>query len=431
MDRFQQKTMLGFYENELTNRILSFWLPRCLDRQYGGYFNCYNNEGTRRVSTDKYTWSQGRFVWMYSKLALLRSDLFPDAQRERFLRLAQSGVVFLRSHCLMGSDDWRCVFLMDRTGAPKQVGDWPDLDMSIYADCFVIAGLACYSRAAEDAEAYVFARKLYQSAKNRFETGCFKTLPYPLSKGLRAHGVPMIFTNVAVELYRAAERFEPALCEQLREDMRGTARQVLEEFTDENFVVHEVIYEDGSFEPTLLGQHANPGHTLEDMWFIAEAAEILQQDELAEKAASIALKALEIGWDEDCGGLLHYAAPQGGRPCASAGTWDAEPTVRQVLDGWSDKLWWVHSEALYTTLLFYLRTGQEAFWNWHKKVFDYTFSHFPNPNPQVGEWIQILCRDGTPQNKVVALPVKDPYHITRNLALLIELLERQSAHEKV
>ena len=111
--------------------------------------------------------------------ALLRSDLFPDAQRERFLRLAQSGVVFLRSHCLMGSDDWRCVFLMDRTGAPKQVGDWPDLDMSIYADCFVIAGLACYSRAAEDAEAYVFARKLYQSAKNRFETGCFKTLPYP------------------------------------------------------------------------------------------------------------------------------------------------------------------------------------------------------------------------------------------------------------
>lgn len=130
-DRFQQKTMLGFYENELTNRILSFWLPRCLDRQYGGYFNCYNNEGTRRVSTDKYTWSQGRFVWMYSKLALLRSDLFPDAQRERFLRLAQSGVVFLRSHCLMGSDDWRCVFLMDRTGAPKQVGDWPDLDMSM------------------------------------------------------------------------------------------------------------------------------------------------------------------------------------------------------------------------------------------------------------------------------------------------------------
>ena len=107
-------------------------------------------------------------------------------------------------------DDWRCVFLMDRTGAPKQVGDWPDLDMSIYADCFVIAGLACYSRAAEDAEAYVFARKLYQSAKNRFETGCFKTLPYPLGKGLRAHGVPMIFTNVAVELYRAAERFEPA-----------------------------------------------------------------------------------------------------------------------------------------------------------------------------------------------------------------------------
>ena len=41
------------------------------------------------------------------------------------------------------------------------------------------------------------------------------------------------------------------------------------------------------------------------------------------------------------------------------------------------------------------------------------------------EWIQIRTREGYPQEKVVALPVKDPYHIIRNVILIIELLEER------
>ena len=92
-----------------------------------------------------------------------------------------------------------------------------------------------------------------------------------------------------------------------------------------------------------------------------------------------------------------------------------------------DKLWWVHAEALYCTLLYYIRTGDSAFLDWHNKVFAYTFTHFPNPDREVREWVQILKRDGTPQEKVVALPVKDPYHITRAFMLIIELLSKAEA----
>ena len=35
MDRNELLRLKGFYENELTNRILAFWLPRCEDREYG------------------------------------------------------------------------------------------------------------------------------------------------------------------------------------------------------------------------------------------------------------------------------------------------------------------------------------------------------------------------------------------------------------
>lgn len=58
----------------------------------------------------------------------------------------------------------------------------------------------------------------------------------------------------------------------------------------------------------------------------------------------------------------------------------------------------------------------------HDVVHAYAFATFPNPDGAVGEWIQIRDRRGRPLDKVVGLPVKDPYHLTRNLLLLVELL---------
>ena len=82
----------------------------------------------------------------------------------------------------------------------------------------------------------------------------------------------------------------------------------------------------------------------------------------------------------------------------------------------------MHSETLYASLLFHAVTGDDKFMEIHDKVLDYVEKHFINPDRKTGEWIQILTREGLPQDKVVALPVKDPFHITRNLLLICELL---------
>lgn len=50
---------LSFFRKELTENLLSFWMPRCLDQENGGYLNCFTNDGSKLISTDKYTWSQG------------------------------------------------------------------------------------------------------------------------------------------------------------------------------------------------------------------------------------------------------------------------------------------------------------------------------------------------------------------------------------
>ena len=415
----------GFYKNELINQILAFWMPRCEDKEYGGFVNCFDNEGKKLMGYDKYTWSQGRFVWMFAKLAATEVPMFSQKERGEFLRLAKSGRDFLMKHCLMDTDDMRCVFLMERDGRHKYVGDYKTLDMSIYADCFAVLGMVGYAAATGDEETYLWGKRLYDSIVARVRSGKFHTLPYPLSENYRAHGIPMILSNVTKELIDASRKIAPADCDELKELLDGFTSDILEHFVDENNTVHEIIHSDNTWVDGLIGQHANPGHTIEDMWFMIDAADILDKPEMVTKAAKIAARAFEIGWDDEMGGVLHYADVHGGVPKDLTLSTD-EPMERQVLEGYGDKLWWVHSEALYTTLLCHFRTGDKAFLDWHEKVFDYTFKTFPNTDPEIREWKQICKRDGSPQDKVVALPVKDPFHITRNLLLILELLEKVS-----
>ena len=60
MNFTERYKLYGFYQNELKSNLLGFWLPRCEDKEYGGFLNCFDNSGERLVSYDKYAWSQGR-----------------------------------------------------------------------------------------------------------------------------------------------------------------------------------------------------------------------------------------------------------------------------------------------------------------------------------------------------------------------------------
>lgn len=413
--------LFAFYEKNLKENILPFWLSRCEDTEYGGYLNCFDNRGEHLVSYDKYTWSQGRFVWMFARLAVSEAVPFDEEPRKEFLRLAKQGADFLMKHALIAPEDYRCVFLMERDGRAKEVTAGAPLDMSIYADCFAVLGLGMYAYAAGDPAAYEFAKKLYGSIVERVESGVFHTLPYPLSSCFRAHGIPMILNNTARELYRAACVLDAPYAEVLKRDMERYAADVLGNFVDKEARIHEVIRSDNTMFPQILGQHINPGHTIEDVWFLLDAAQICEKPEWMERIYRIAKQALQCGWDAEYGGILHYAGLQGGEPVGDITGVETETMLKQLED-WSSKLWWVHSEALYSTLRCYMESGDEEFLQWHEKVREYVFRIFPNDNPAIGEWIQIRTRKGEPLEKVVALPVKDPFHICRNLILILELL---------
>jgi mannose/cellobiose epimerase-like protein (N-acyl-D-glucosamine 2-epimerase family) len=57
----------ALYHAELYERVVPFWLNHSLDREYGGYFNCLDEDGSV-YDTRKHVWLQGREVWMMSRL---------------------------------------------------------------------------------------------------------------------------------------------------------------------------------------------------------------------------------------------------------------------------------------------------------------------------------------------------------------------------
>lgn len=410
----------AFYSRQLKEHILPFWLQNSIDEEYGGFYTCFGNSTGRLLGTDKYIWSQGRMIWVMSKMSTM--ELFGVEERERFLSLSSRGAQFLMRHALCGEGS--CTFLVDREGKPKPAGADGVLSSSIYADCFVVLGLSRYAWVAMDFAALDFALDLYRSICARLKSGSYKTLPYPEISGWRTHGITMILNDVSRELSHALGLFGHGEARTVFSRAMWCAEDSLQIFAAGGALMREMVPAGGGTNDTSLpGRYINPGHSLEDVWFVIHAALRSDNRAMARRAVDIARNTFDTGWDEAYGGLFTFCDMAGGRPSGDTAGCENEPMVLKVQNDWSNKLWWPHSEGLYTLLLCHALTGDEAFLLRYRRLHKYAFSTFPNPDERVGEWIQIRDRCGRPQDKVVALPVKDPYHIVRNMALILDLLE--------
>jgi len=246
------------------------------------------------------------------------------------------------------------------------------------------------------------------------------------------HGVPMMAMYTGSELYKSTA----ALGFTEKDEVLETASKYADILKEQFFIKPHNAEMTGpsSMDDTLLFRHLTPGHTVECLWFYIHLNDVLGLQQPADYlglADTIGSYALEHGWDEKYGGIYRYVDREGGEP---HGRLTGSALEKNITDSWDSKLWWVHSESLYFCALMEKRLNSEYWRNWYTRIREYTFRTFPNHEPVTkdkgknfsqdlnpGEWIQIRKRDGAPLNEVVALPVKDPYHIFRNFMLILEL----------
>lgn len=383
-----KRQLQRIYRELLLDGVVPFWARHGVDAEHGGVLSCMEENG-KLVSGDKYIWSQARWVWTCSAL-YNRIEKRPE-----FLAWARGAIDFLLKH---GRDEQgRWVYRTTREGQIVEDAT------SIYSDCFVIYGLSEYCRAVPDPDLLTLAKKIFTSVQERIEKPTFfETAPYKLPPNRRCHGVPMILTEVAGELARTTNDKSIAVAAddfaaRVMNHFVRPARQCLVEFLDRDY--HEV--------PPLEGTFVMPGHAIESMWFQMHRAIVRNDRQTICYAIEVLRWHLEKGWDKEYGGIFLGIDAEGNPP---------------FLPNSESKVWWPHTEALYALLLAHKLTGESWCEHWFEQIREWSFGHFSMP--EVGEWRQRLDRTGKPMTTIVALPVKDPFHLPRALILSLELLHQ-------
>ncbi|TDD33768.1 N-acylglucosamine 2-epimerase [Nonomuraea terrae] len=386
---------------QLEDVILPFWLENGIDTEHGGFFTCFDNRGRRRLSTDKFTWSQGRFVWLLARAARLAERGLLALDPAALVRHAERGASFLLEHAV--GPDGRCAYVLDEKGEPLAG------ERSVFADAFVAMGLAELTVHTGAPDHLATIDLIVQRIADDVAAGDPPTPPYPLPAGCSGFGARMIVLNARLDQVRAHQAVsgrKPSL------DELRAARAAMLAHREDGGLFTETFVADPSMRDTILARHRTPGHALEGTWMALEAGDLLgETGDHADLVAGVSALCA-AGWDDEHGGLFRYTGVSG-RPYGGP----YEDLVRRT---WSTKLWWVHSEAAYATRLAAVRYGDAEAAGWFDRIWAYTLRTFPG-GADGEEWIQIRDRTGAPLDEVVALPVKDPYHISRNLMQIVAL----------
>ena len=373
------------YETELFERVIPFWETHSPDPEHGGYFNCLDRDGTIYDPT-KYSWLQGRQAWIFSTLYR------HVEQRDAWLRMAQSGIEFLREHALRPNG--QVFFSLTRDGKPIYQ------QRKIFSECFYVMGLAGYARAADRPdlldEAKSTLERIWAWAYDWSEVGRPVHEGQPESQQL---AVPMILLNL-IDVVAGDEA--DAYTVEVDDCIERIRRYV----DPDAQLVRENVRPDGTPVEGSDGRLLNPGHAIEAGWFVQHWAQRLGRPGLQKLAADLVRWSFETGWDDEHGGLFYFL--------------DAEGYPPTKLE-WFMKLWWPHTEALYAHLLNYALTGREEDWAAFEQVHDYAFEHFSDP--EHGGWFGYLDRQGHVTHKCKGAPYKGCFHVPRGLFLCWRLLK--------
>lgn len=379
------------YHRELYEGVLPFWLKHSLDREFGGYFNNLDRDGTVYDSR-KQVWLQGRQVWMLSRI---HNALHGPGGESEYLDAARLGADFLRKHARTGEDRLRVFFALRRDGSPHF------LQRKMFSECFYIMAMAEYARATGDESARREAEELFPAVLRYAKDPSLLGRPvYPGGTATIELAVPMILLNLIEELNGPDSDAHGDICEWCVEQIRKHFRPELQ-------LVLETVGADGSLVDSPEGRLVNPGHAIEAGWFLMNYGRRKKDASLVEMALQMIDWSYDFGWDKEYGGLYYFLDRGGYSP---------------IQLEWNMKLWWPHCEALVAYIMAWEQTGRAEYFQRFEEIHRYSFEHFSDPDH--GEWFGYLDRRGEQTHRFKGGPYKGCFHVPRALFLVEDVLNR-------
>ena len=282
----------------------------------------------------------------------------------------------------------------------------------MFTESFYVLSMAEYGLMTGDKTYIKKAEDCFENMLRMFRDPAsdpFKITPksYAETRQEVAVAVPMVLVSSA-QLLRRCDPEKADYYTAIANEM--AARIINIHWKPELGCVLETTGPNGEFIDTPAGRCINPGHSMENSWFLMNQYLHTKDENLLKTALQIFETASDWGWDKEYGGYIYFTDVNGRPP---------EQLEHDM------KLWWVHDEALIGALLAYSITGEKKYWDLFEKVHAYSFGHFADK--ECGEWYGYLHKDGTVSHTQKGSMWKGPFHYPRmlmNMEMLFEHLEK-------
>ena len=217
----------------------------------------------------------------------------------------------------------------------------------------------------------------------------------------RGLGFPMITIGTAQELRNSIGL--PEATEWIDQSIDTIRRHHVKEDIE---CVMETVGPNGEIIDHFDGRTLNPGHAIEGAWFIMREGKLRSDKSLIRLGCQMLDWMWLRGWDEQHGGILYFV----------------DVNRLPVQEYWHDmKFWWPQNETIIATLLAYQLTDAKKYMEWHSRIHDWVYAHFPDE--EHGEWFGYLHRDGRISSTLKGNLWKGPFHMPRMQLVCWKLLE--------
>lgn len=383
---------------QLLDDVIPFWEKRVVDRECGGYYNCFDREG-QLYDTTKQGWFVGRNLYTFSALYNHMET------RKEWLEIAQAGRNYMDTSFYAG--DGRFNQELDRDG--KVIAG----TTSIFTDHFAVKGLYEYIRAAsktEDEKEMMFAKTLSDELFCHVkEQDVIRG--EGIADGWQKHAVNFMNLIVALES-------RPLFGNAYEDIIRTCVHKSLYEFANDKYEApFENIRSDGT--PCLegAGRIVDAGHTMESLWFCMRAGLEFHEPAWIERAGHVMDWVIARCYDETYGGFVQHVDVE--RSCPEKEFLSTD--YHGIPVGWDDKIWWVQAEALFALLMSSILNENERHFTYFKKLYGYVEQYFRDRD--YGEWYAVLHREGSVLCDKKGFALKGAYHIPRCLMQTVTLLD--------
>ena len=378
---------------DLKENILPFWKKYTPDPN-GGFYGTVLNDGTAVPDDPKGGVLNARILWTFSKAY----QLFGDENYRQLADRAQSYFISNFIDPKYGGTYWT----VNADGTPLNT------DKQTYGIAYAIYGLAEHYRATGVEESLQQAIALYNAMEERafdpvnggYVESFTRDWKTPERFGYDGKGVAAKTMNThlhVLEAYTLLYKMWPD--KELKEQLNKLFNVFLEKIIDQE-TGHQKLFL--TMDWTNLEHIDSYGHDMELSWLLVEAAEVLNDKVLIDRAEKIALKLVDTqmkeGWNED--GSMLYERENG--------------KIKGGLE------WWPQAESVVAFFNAWQISGEEKYLNATLKTWKWIQTNLIDT--EYGGWYIGVGANGKPNLKRTKVSLwKCPYHNSR---MAFELFQR-------